>query len=162
MEYEDGGAAGVEEPIHGHQFPRFMAFNKSDPHKLVSRLYELLFHIDAGISPQQTKQTALCGMLDECTAQLELSLRELETIRLLAAAFAAEERSLIDQLKAKFEAVDLFAEMRDNKSHLHKQISSFSRFRFWDMDDFGEELQAYVIASYGVELERKVCSRSGS
>ena len=95
-------------------------------------------------------------MLDECSAQLELSLRELEAIKVQAVAFSDEGRSLLDQLRAKFEAIDFLAELQDNKTHLRNQIAAFGRFRFWEMDEFGEELQAYVIANYGVDLERKV------
>jgi hypothetical protein len=157
LEYDNPDSGGVEEPIHSDRFPRFMIFNSADPHKLVSQLYEILSRVEAEISPQSVTRIALRGMLDECSDQLELSSRELEAIRVQTVAFSAEERSLLDRLRVKFEAIDLLAEMQDNKAHLHKQISSFRRFRFWDMDEFSEELQAYVIANYGVELERKVC-----
>ena len=157
LECDNSDSVGVEEPIYSDQFPRFMVFNRADPHKLVSQLYEILSRVETNISTQSTTQIALRGTLDECSDQLELSLRDLEATKVQATTFAAEERSLLDQLRAKFEAIDLPAEMQNNKTHLHEQISSFRRFRFWDMDEFSEELQAYVIANYGVELERKVC-----
>lgn len=97
-------------------------------------------------------------MLDECSAQLQSSTHKLSNIRSKSADFQEKQRSLLEQLKAKFAAINLPSELQDNKAHLHNRISSFGRFRFWDMDEFSEELQVYVVANYGVELERKVFS----
>ena len=145
--------------VHGGQHSHYIVFNRAKPKEAISHIYGKLSSVNLEARARSSKQATILGMLDECSAHLQASSDNLAAIQTNAATLEAQELSLLEGLNTKFNAIDIPAEMQAEKAHLYARIASFSRFRFWEMDDFSEELQAYVIASYGVDLERKVCPK---
>lgn len=159
---DNSDTTATDYSIHDGGHWRRITFKRDRPHEIVPQLYAILSGIDIRASAQSEKQDITRCILDECSAKLQSSSSDLMVVRDQTASFEATQNSLLKQLDSKFDAIELSTELKENRIHLHNRISSFSRFRFWDIDEFSEELQAYVIANYGASLERKLEYLAGS
>ncbi|KAG8812687.1 hypothetical protein FRC17_001897, partial [Serendipita sp. 399] len=104
----------------------------------------------------EKQKVAIRSMLDECSATLETSRKELDLVKAQMARLKIKVDGLLGHLRIQYETIDVPRELKENKRSLEESFERFNWYKIWDLDDLGERLSWTVTMGYGVEIERKL------